>query len=666
MVFVVIGAFFAASANSVSAARLLLSPTSSTFTVGSTFEVSVFLDSEGDSVNVVNVELLFPSDKLQLVSPTTGQSVISVWTAQPVFNNRDGIVQLTGGIPGGINVSRGLITKLTFRVKQTGDPVLVRFSDKSSVLANDGKGTAVLTGFQNGIYKLVLPPPAGPVVTSETHADQSEWYNNQNAILRWASISAVEQYSYILDKSPVSVPDNIADGNTSSIVYRDLANGSHYFHIKAFRDGAWGGVTHFGLNIDTDPPAEFPVDIIPSARTSSKNQIINFLTTDTLSGVTYYEIKTIPLSQSSVRAHEEPFFVESTSPHQLALDIGSYVLVVRAHDKAGNYRDVQQRIKIVAPFFEPITDQGVRLFGGLTIPWLWWWILVIFILTLCIFMAWSVRRWHLGIHSNRQRKVLPDGLRSQLSELQKYKQKYGSLVVFLMLGASLWSSQNIAHAEQISLAPPVVSTVSKDISNEEIFYIGGNTLAPQTDVVIYLQNMQTGEAVSETVTSDKAGEWFYRHPTFLSPGEYLLWTQGRAGETMSPPGPQIKMKVIQTAIQFGGSRLSYETLYLGGFLVLLIIVIILLSFIVYHAYHGRKKHKLFWKEVREAEDVIRRGFAVLKRDIEAEIAVVRRVNLNASVTDEIKQKESQLLSDLESVQNHIGKEVWDIGQVENS
>ena len=70
--------------------------------------------------------------------------------------------------------------------------------------------------------------------------------------------------------------------------------------------------------------------------------------------------------------------------------------------------------------------------------------------------------------------------------------------------------------------------------------------------------------------------------------------------------------------------------------------------------------------MREAEDVIRRGFAVLKRDIEAEIAVVRRANLNASVTDEIKQKESQLLSDLESVQNHIGKEVWDIGQVENS
>ena len=156
------------------------------------------------------------------------------------------------------------------------------------------------------------------------------------------------------------------------------------------------------------------------------------------------------------------------------------------------------------------------------------------------------------------------------------------------------------------------------------------------------------------------------HPTFLSPGDYLLWTQGRSGEIVSPPGPQIKMKVIQTAIQFGGSRLSYETLYLVFFLVLLVLVLILISFIAYHAYHGRKKHKLFWKEVREAEDVIRRGFAVLKRDIEAEIAVVRRTKLDPSVNDELKQKEVQLLNDLEIVQNHIGKEVWDIGQVENS
>lgn len=656
---------YIASATPAAAARLLLSPTNGTFTVGSTFEVSVFLDTESESINVVNVELLFPPDKLQLVSPTTGQSVISVWTAQPVFNNKDGVVELTGGIPGGINVSRGLITKLTFRVKQTGDPVLVRFSDKSSVLANDGKGTAVLTGFQNGIYNLILPPPAGPVVTSETHPDQSQWYGNSNVILRWASVNSVEQYSYVIDKDPIGSPDNISEGKGTSVVYRDLSNGVHYFHIKALRDGVWGGVTDFGINVDVEPPAEFPVEVIPSSRTSSKNQIINFLTTDRLSGMSYYEVKTIPLSLDTAENREEPFFVEAVSPHQFALDLGSYDVIVRAHDKAGNYRDVQQRIKIVAPFFEPVTDQGVRIIGGFIIPWLWFWILAAIIIGLFVFIAVTVRRWHHGIHLHRSKKMMPAELSMQLSELRKYRQKYGHLVILIMCGfASLWNV-SFVQAETVSLVPPVVTTVSRDISNEEIFYIGGNTQVPESNVIIYLQNMITGEATSETVTSDEKGEWFYRHPTFLSPGEYLLWTQGRVGETMSPPGPQIKMKVIQTAIQFGASRLSYESLYLASAMILLVLALSLLGFILYHAYHGRRKHKLFWKEVREAEDAVRRGFALLKRDIEAELATVRKIKLSPVTRQEVMQKETQLLGDLEAVQKHIGKEVWDIGQVEN-
>jgi hypothetical protein len=57
-------------ATPVHAAKFLLSPSSGTFTVGSTFDVSVFLDTEGKPVNTVSAILLFPPDKLQLVPPT--------------------------------------------------------------------------------------------------------------------------------------------------------------------------------------------------------------------------------------------------------------------------------------------------------------------------------------------------------------------------------------------------------------------------------------------------------------------------------------------------------------------------------------------------------------------------------------------------------------------
>ena len=133
------------------AAVLNLNPPSGSFSVGSTFDVSLFLNTENESVNVIEVSLSFPPDKLQLVSPSTGQSIVSVWTAPPTFNNQTGRISLQGGIPGGVNVSSGLFTTLTFRVKGVGQAVL-KFLDETKVLLNDGLGTDVLKQTQGAIY----------------------------------------------------------------------------------------------------------------------------------------------------------------------------------------------------------------------------------------------------------------------------------------------------------------------------------------------------------------------------------------------------------------------------------------------------------------------------------------------------------------------------------
>ncbi|MEK7208798.1 MAG: cohesin domain-containing protein [Patescibacteria group bacterium] len=647
----------------VQAARLLLSPASGTFAVGGTFEVGVFLDTEGQTVNTVNATISFPPDKLQLVSPTTGQSVVSVWTAQPIFNNQSGTIRLSGGIPGGINVNRGLITALTFRIKQVGNPVLVKFSDDSQVLAHDGRGTAVLSDVQNGVYKFILPPPAGPIVSSETHSDQTLWYSKKSVILRWANLDPVEQYSYVLSNDPIENPDDISEGNNSSLIYKNLADGINYFHIKSLRDGVWGGVTHFAINIDTTPPAEFPVDISPAARTSTRRQLVSFATTDTRSGLDHYEIKAVNLTPDLVQTTEpgEPFFIEVVSPYIFDFSLGTYDIIVRAYDQAGNFNEIIKQLKVVSPIFEIITGQGVKINRIGIIPWFWFWILTGILIIALGFGAWRVNHWHRQIAARRENKDLPNELKSKLAELKQYRQKYGQLLLLIVLIGS-WLSTNRVFAESIDLvqlAPPFVSSVSRDLSNEEIFYIGGKTDSPGVAVMIYMQNLQTGETFNTKVIADSKRDWFYRHQTFLMPGNYLLWTQGRLGEVMSPPSSQIQMAVRQTAIQFGASRLSYEALYLIIAVILSMTVLGLISFLIYHAHHGRKKHKLFQKELREAEESIRRGFAVLRRDIEAELKFIKRENLSETE----KHREAQLLKDLDFVQQHIGQEVWDIEKV---
>ncbi|MBI4128019.1 MAG: hypothetical protein HY459_03015 [Parcubacteria group bacterium] len=655
------------------AAVLSLSPGTGTFPVGNTFEVSLYLNTEGDSVNTIEAYVQFPPDKLQLVSPSAGQSIIGIWVSQPKFNNQTGTTELQGGIPGGITTSSGLVTKFVFRVKSTGSAI-VKIQDRSRVLLNDGLGTDVLRQTGSGIFQLTLPPPAGPTVVSETHPEQSRWYPISNVILRWEADTEVEGYSYIVSREPVDIPDDISEGLTNSVVYRDLEDGTNYFHIKALRKSVWGGITHYALNIDTLPPALFPIEILPGARTSRREPIIQFETTDALSGNDHYELKLVPLTQG-VRAQsvpgagDQPLFIEVASPYITAnLELGSYDVIVRAYDKAGNFQESVKRLAIVTSIFRFVSERGLEIKSTFIIPWYLFWLFLGLIIVAAAYLAWRLHRWHRHFDVTHVQKHLPEHVRKQFEELKRYRAKYGKIAVLLLLALGLafrGAHVKAEEASQIELGPPFVTTLARNISNEEIFYIGGKTEVANSQVIIFLQNLGTGETVSQTVTSDKKSDWFYRHHTFLTSGNYLLWTQSKVGELTSPPSPQMQLTVRQTAIQFGASRVSFETLYFLVTLVLFTILVVVAGYAIFHGYHGRRKHRRLMKEIKEAEDSVRRGFAVLRRDIEAELSVVRKAKLTKALSEEEKTKEEQLLRDLAWVEKYVGKEIWDIEEAEH-
>jgi uncharacterized membrane protein len=662
-------AAFLFAPHSANAAALLLSPSSGTFTVDSTFDVSIILDTQGKSVNALDVDLRFPADKIQLVSPKTSVSVISVWTSQPQFNNQTGRIHLQGGIPRGVNLSNALVATITFRVKSVGSAIL-RFSDESKVLLNDGLGTDDLSRREDAVYTLVLPPPAGPVVVSETHPDQSQWYPISTAILKWASEEEVQGYSYILNDDPVTAIDDTSEGVRNTVSYKTLADGRHYFHIKSLREGAWGGSTHFGVKIDTEPPARFPVDILPGSYTSTRDPVIKFSTTDALSGLQRYELKVVPLTpkpNGDGEVGDQPLFIEVESPYIAPkLDIGPYDVIVRAYDNANNYQEVVTRLTITDKLFGSVSREGIFLFGFL-IPWFWIIILLIAIILGLLLVMAGVRHWHVKLDKQRKDKELPDMIRNQLEDLKRLKGKYTvQLALLFMLGALFAAPISTVFAQQIELAPPLVTTVSRNVSNNEIFYVGGKTESADTDLVLYTQNLSTGETQSYALKSDKKGEWFYRHNAFLSTGRYLLWTQAKIGEQLSPPSPQIEMQVGKAALQFGVSRISYETLYMLIIAGLLIVIVVFIVLIVLDYRRVHRKHLAFKKEFGEVEESIRRGFAVLRRDIQKEIEAMQKLKLNKHLVEAEEERERQLLRDLEDIERRIGKELWDVQKTEDS
>src|SRR5690348_15896523 len=84
-------------------AALLYSQTANqTVTVGETFTMYLLIDTQGQSINSVDLAMHFTSDTLQALTVGAGSSQINLWLKNPAFDNSAGTISLTGGIAGEI------------------------------------------------------------------------------------------------------------------------------------------------------------------------------------------------------------------------------------------------------------------------------------------------------------------------------------------------------------------------------------------------------------------------------------------------------------------------------------------------------------------------------------------------------------------------------------
>ncbi|MCK4782025.1 hypothetical protein KAS79_03855 [Candidatus Parcubacteria bacterium] len=378
-------------------ASLYLSPSSGSFFIGSTFDVSIFVNTNGEDINAVEVNLKFDPTKLQVASPTAGKSFISVWISQPAYSNTEGTLSFMGGIPSpGINTSSGLVSTVTFRVLSPGETSIV-FLDSSKVLRNDPDGTDILTSMGRGVYNLVVPPPEGPNVFSLTHSDKNRWYKNNNPTFGWEREEGAANFSYSFDQDPTGTPDNRAEGDYASVSYGEVEDGIWYFHVKVEKENVWGGTSHYLVQIDAGSPAGFTPTVEPSLKTSEKQPLVSFITTDALSGLDHYEIKYIDITKEK---KEKPtgFFVEITTPYRLpSLEIGKYLIVVRAYDKAGNWKEGTVKLQIF-PDGISLNKKGIQ-FKGVSFPW---WILILILIIIIILIGYYLWTRHQKIMRRRK------------------------------------------------------------------------------------------------------------------------------------------------------------------------------------------------------------------------------------------------------------------------
>ncbi len=387
-------------------ASLYFSPYQGTFFVGTTFDVSVFVNTEGNSINAVQVDLEFSPDFLQVTSPTAGSSFISIWADQPFYSNKQGIISFKGGVPSpGIKTSAGLVSTINFRAKAPGT-AFISFSDSSKVLLADGKGTNILKSTAIGSYTLIISPPEGPKLFSPTHPSLTTWYKNNNPNFFWQKDPGVTDFSYSLDQDPLGIPDNIPETEQNSITLNDVKDGAWYFHVKARKSGVFGGTSHYPLHIDTAPPQEFKIDIEAVSGITGSRFFAYFSADDLLSGMDYYEISVVNLSSSEKEAN--PFFIEAISPYRIPFEeTGKYAVIAMAYDKAGNYAEGRTILNIITPFIS-YDSKGLSI-KDLFFPW--W---LVYIVLLIGMIAAGVLRYQ-----RQQRKDLAGRLRKEVEQAEK-------------------------------------------------------------------------------------------------------------------------------------------------------------------------------------------------------------------------------------------------------
>lgn len=161
---------FAIMPTSLYAATLSLDPSKGSFGSGDMFVVTVRIETAtNECVNAATVDLHFPSSLVKVTAVSKGESLMTLWADEPAIDNEHGVVNWSGGIPGGYcgrvlgdPGKTNIIGKVVFTVRSTvateGGEVSIplSFGSSTQVLLNDGFGTVAPLTTQGSVITRAL------------------------------------------------------------------------------------------------------------------------------------------------------------------------------------------------------------------------------------------------------------------------------------------------------------------------------------------------------------------------------------------------------------------------------------------------------------------------------------------------------------------------------
>jgi len=298
-------------------ATLFFSPSSQSIQAGSTFTVTVMVNTGGQQVNAVAAYFSYPVDKLQALQVTTTGSVLQ-FVAESTAGG--GQVRIAGGspTPGFLGTQR--IGQVQFRAMSTLGSAQLSWSSDSAVLTDQGNqnilniaaspsATFQITASQGDGSLLPPPPPTGGSTPPSSPQNEelaisdirAERVSGQSVLLSW--------------KTNEETKGQVNYGPT-----RQLAEQDEY--PFSMLDGIFALEHSFSLS-RVEPPEDYSLEIVATDESGNQAKTGRLVLSELLT-----EETTSPGTQEAGRGFEIAGFTIS-SPLFLAilLPIGAVVLL---------------------------------------------------------------------------------------------------------------------------------------------------------------------------------------------------------------------------------------------------------------------------------------------------------------------------------------------------
>jgi len=163
--------YFLFSSSFAFAAKLYFEPSTGEYHPRDTFIEEIKIDTEGECINALEVNITFSNDILEAVDFSQGESILTLWVKTPTINQKEGLISFIGGIPGeycgriaGDPGPSNILGKIVFKipgliVRETKDNFAeIKFLDTSQVILSDKLGTKAKLTTRGAIFKILSEP----------------------------------------------------------------------------------------------------------------------------------------------------------------------------------------------------------------------------------------------------------------------------------------------------------------------------------------------------------------------------------------------------------------------------------------------------------------------------------------------------------------------------